>query len=225
MKLRGKIKTRWILLGVFMIIAISVGYYKSDYWNLIPQKSNTSKDFSIEILVSQNDEDKDGIDDYSDILQGARAYVKTKPKYKSDYYEGGYPKEGVGVCTDVVWKAFQNAGFSLKDMIDDDIKNNPSYYSQIKEVDPNIDFRRVQNLKVFFDKHATSLTLDPKKYEQWQPGDIVIYPHHIAIVSDKRNKEGQTYIIHHDHRGQLKYEEDALTRRKIVGHYRYDVKK
>lgn len=208
-----------------MIVGIILGYYKLNNLQIVPQESKESKDFGIEILVSENDEDHDGIDDYSDILQGARAYVETKPNYKSAYYEGGYPEDGVGVCTDVIWKAFQNAGFSLKDMIDEDIKNNPADYTQIKEADPNIDFRRVQNLKVFFDKYATSLTLDPKKYEQWQPGDIVIYPHHIAVVSEKRNKRGQAYIIHHTHKGQIRYEEDALTKREIMGHYRYDAKK
>ncbi len=69
-------------------------------------------------MISQNDEDQDGIDDYSDILQGARAYIEKKPKYKSIYYNGGYPEDGIGVCTDVIWSAFQNAGFSLKDMVE-----------------------------------------------------------------------------------------------------------
>ena len=41
--------------------------------------------------------DKDGIDDYTDIMQSARAYLKTKPKYKSGYYEGGYPRKARGL--------------------------------------------------------------------------------------------------------------------------------
>lgn len=32
--------------------------------------------------------------------------------------EGGYPPDNIGVCIDVVWRAFANAGYSLKDMVD-----------------------------------------------------------------------------------------------------------
>ena len=34
------------------------------------------------------------------------------------------PPDTEGVCTDVIWRAFKNAGYSLKDMVDEDIKNN-----------------------------------------------------------------------------------------------------
>jgi hypothetical protein len=64
-----------------------------------------------------------------------------------------------------------------------------------------------------------------KQIEKWQGGDIVIFPNHIAVVSDRRNKEGIPYIIHHG--GQPVYEEDALKRYKgsILGHYRIDFSK
>ena len=64
-----------------------------------------------------------------------------------------------------------------------------------------------------------------KQIAKWQGGDIVIFPNHIAIVSDRRNKEGIPYIIHHG--GQPVYEEDALKRYKgnILGHYRIDFSK
>ncbi|MPN15239.1 hypothetical protein SDC9_162569 [bioreactor metagenome] len=81
------------------------------------------------------------------------------------------------------------------------------------------------NLKVFFSRHADSLTLDPYVIDQWQPGDIVVFGAnaHIAIVSDKRNKKGIPYIIHNA--GQPVREEDSLIRgynsQKITGHYRF----
>ena len=94
-----------------------------------------------------------------------------------------------------------------------------------KAIDKNIDYRRVRNLKIFFDRNASSLTTDMKQIEKWQGGDIVIFPNHIAVVSDRRNKEGIPYIIHHG--GQPVYEEDALKRYKgnILGHYRIDFSK
>lgn len=53
-------------------------------------------------LHSAVDRDGDGIDDQTDILRCALAYVGTHPTYKSEYCEGGYPDDGHGVRTDVV---------------------------------------------------------------------------------------------------------------------------
>ena len=47
--------------------------------------------------------------------------VDRSPVYKSAYYVGGYPPATEGVCTDVVWRAFKEAGYDLKKMIDADI--------------------------------------------------------------------------------------------------------
>jgi uncharacterized protein YijF (DUF1287 family) len=83
-----------------------------------------------------------------DFVQGARKDAQVKPLYKDAYYSGGYPPDNEGVCTDVIWRAFKNAGYDLKKMIDSDIKNNINDYPRIRgeRPDPNIDFRRVQNL-------------------------------------------------------------------------------
>lgn len=182
-------------------------------------KSYTNKDFDIKDIKSDIDYDNDGIDDYTDIHNGALNYVKTKPKYKSKYYAGGYPTDKYGVCTDVIWNAFMEAGYNLKDMVDEDIKNNMEVYN-IEKADPNIDFRRVVNLKVFFDRKATILTNDTNKIEEFQKGDIIVFEKHIAIISEKRNKKGIPYIIHNS--GNNRYVEDALTRYKIIGHYRWN---
>ena len=126
-----------------------------------------------------------------------------------------------GVCTDVIWQAFKGAGYSLKDMVDKDIEENTEFYPGVNNnPDKNIDFRRVRNLLVFFERNAVSLTLDISEIAEWQPGDIVVLEGHIAIVSDKRNKLGIPYILHNG--GQPVMEENALSRYEIVGHYRWD---
>ena len=57
--------------------------------------------------------------------------------------------------------------------------------------------------------------------ENWQGGDIVIFQNHIGIVSNNRNKDGVTFIIHHANPLQKYYEEDILeSRNDIIGHYR-----
>ena len=107
-------------------------------------------------------------------------------------------------------------------MVDNDIKNRPDSYGEITVRDRNIDFRRVGNLRVFFEEYAEKLTLHINKIEEWQHGDIVIFGNdrHIGIVSDKRNRIGIAYIIHNG--GQPKREGDYLKRGDVTGQYRFD---
>ena len=167
------------------------------------------------------DRDQDSIDDQTDILNSARKYIATKPKYKSRYYEEtGYPTDGYGVCTDVVAFALRDAGYDLRELVNQDIEEHRDYY-EIEKADKNIDFRRVRNLRVYLENHAISLTTDLEEIDAWQGGDIVIMKGHIGIVSDKRNKKGIPFLIHHANPFQISYEEDVLgSLYKVLGHYR-----
>ena len=176
-------------------------------------------------IKSVVDFDGDGVDDYTDIMLGARADALRLPEYDDSYYVGGYPPESIGVCADVIWRAFRDAGYSLRDMVDLDIKNSPISYSSIDRPDSNIDFRRVTNLKVFFSRHCEILTCDVTDTASWQAGDIVVFGNnvHIGIISDKRNAKGVPYVIHNS--GQLDREEDYLSdpdNEGVTGHYRFD---
>lgn len=204
-------------LALIAVIIITAAVFIMKRSNVLPAKNYSNADFGIETFISPNDADADGIDDQTDILQSARAYIETKPKYKSVYYATGYPDDGYGVCTDVVAFALKGAGYDLMTLVNRHIKANPEKYN-IEAVDINIDFRRVRNLRVFFDDTAESLTTDINQIEQWQGGDIVIFPGHIGIVSDKRNKNGVAYLIHNG--GQPNYEEDALGHFEVLAHYR-----
>lgn len=184
---------------------------------LIPSKSYTASELGLTELCSPLDADGDKIDDWHDIMLGARTYIETDPSYKSRYYEGGYPDDGYGVCTDVVWQGFAAAGYDLKSLVDSHIAENPELYPD--EADPNIDFRRVKNLSIFFEQTAQSLTIDTSYPEEWQPGDIVVYENHIAVCSDKRNRDGLPFIIHHGPLGAR--EADELESKDIIGHYRW----
>ncbi|PNH19138.1 hypothetical protein B6K86_08020 [Lachnospiraceae bacterium] len=56
---------------------------------------------------------------------------------------------------------------------------------------------------------------------EWQGGDIVIFQNHIGIISDRRNKNGVPYVIHHNGVWQTRYEQDILeSRDDLIGHYR-----
>ncbi|HBV85891.1 MAG TPA: DUF1287 domain-containing protein [Desulfosporosinus sp.] len=164
------------------------------------------------------------------MVAGAKAEVKRKPQYRSAYYQGGYPPESEGVCTDVVWRAFRDAGYDLKSLVDQDIRANIQEYSRVKgKPDPNIDFRRVPNLIVFLRRNAQELTReiipgDVENLTLWQAGDIVTFapPHeHIAILSDKRRPDGVPYILHNS--GPTPSESDQLQNwpSQITGHFRF----
>ena len=212
-----------IFLIFILIFAIVMGI---TIFVLKNKKVYSAEDFGIEVVLSERDYNNNGIDDYTDILLGARQDAINKPVYKSAYYAGGYPPDTEGVCTDVIWRAFKNAGYSLKDMVDEDIKNNVDLYLRVGgKPDPNIDFRRVDNLRVFFSRHAKNLTTDLNQIEEWQPGDIVTFEkEHIGIISDKRNEKGIPYLIHNG--SQPNREEDIIELYSMVvnisGHFRFD---
>lgn len=216
---KKRIRTRIFLsvIVVFMLCFLT-GLY---YFNIIPHKAYSNADFGIETYKSTMDQDRDSIDDQTDILNNAKEYIAAKPRYKSKYYgETGYPTDGCGVCTDVVAFALRDAGYDLQELVNQDILENGTSYG-IKDADKNIDFRRVRNLTVYFEHHAISLTTDLTEIEQWQGGDIAIMKGHIGIVSDKRNKKGIPFLIHHANPFQISYEEDVLgTLYHVVGHYR-----
>ena len=215
----GECMKKRITLIVFSVLII-VALYVLYCFNYIPHKKYTNADFNIEAYKSNIDKDNDGIDDQTDILNNANNYIKTNPKYKSKYYNTGYPNDEYGVCTDVVAFALKDAGYDLMELVNEDIKNNKELYD-MDAVDKNIDFRRVKNLKVYFDNNAISLTTDINEIEEWQGGDIVVFKKHIGIISDKRNRKGICFVIHHANPYQIYYEEDILEHRDdIIGHYR-----
>ena len=215
-----KICKPFFIIVIIIFFTVSV-LYVMNYYNLSPKEYYRASDFNIKTVYSKSDFDKDNVDDYTDFVLGARRDAKNHPTYISKYYADAYPPDNEGVCTDTIWRAFKNAGYSLKDMVDNDIKKNLTDYSEVEKIDSNIDFRRVGNLKVFFSKYAQNLTLDYKELESWQPGDIVIFGNkHIGIISDRRNKEGIPYVIHNY--GQPIREEEYLTKTEITHHFRFD---
>lgn len=212
-----------IYLVIGIVLILSIAYLIKDYLNS-PIVEYNNEYFNIPDYISSVDKDNDGIDDQTDILNNAKKYIETKPKYKSEYYDGGYPKGEYGVCTDVIAIAMLNSGYDLMELVNEHILANRDMYD-IESVDKNIDFRRVRNLDVYFKDTAISLTTDIYDINEWQGGDIVVFKTHIGMVSDKRNSKGIPYIIHHANPLQIYYEEDILewyfeNDEFVIGHYR-----
>ncbi len=178
---------------------------------------------------AENDEKSAQLDQGYQIMLASRMYICNKDlRYDDQYYAGGYPPEDIGVCTDVVWKGFRGIGVNLKNLVDKDIAENIEAYSDVVSVpDPNIDFRLVPRLEVFFQRNAEVLTTDVDNLLAWQPGDIVTFESsHVAIVSSIRNIWGRPYIIQHGKDPAA--EEDrifASDGMEISGHFRWPLVK
>ena len=149
--------------------------------------------------------------------------------YLSIPYPGGDVPANMGVCTDVVIRAYRTVGVDLQQLVHEDIAQNFSQYPSkriwgLTRPDTNIDHRRVPNLQAFFSRHGEVLAVSAEPAD-YQPGDLVTWMlpgnlPHIGIVSDSINpKTGNPMIVHNMGRGPVL--EDMLFRFPITGHYKY----
>ncbi len=158
--------------------------------------------------------------------------TKESVVYDPAYYRIAYPNgdvpPGRGVCTDVIIRAYRKLGVDLQKLVHEDMKKNFSVYPNIwglRSPDPNIDHRRVPNLMTFFSRHGNTLPVTTNA-EDYRPGDIVTWDlgrntPHIGIVSDRRSRDTNRYlIVHNIGAGQVL--EDCLFNFKITGHFRYE---
>lgn len=165
------------------------------------------------------------------VLLGARSEVNNGTVYDASYkvidYPGGDVPNGKGACTDVVVRAFRNAGIDLQQLIHEDMNEKFDIYPQnwgLSSPDSNIDHRRVPNQMQFFKRHGLELSLDVRNnLNDWNWGDVVYWrfingDEHCGIISDRKNSNGIPLVIHNAGRAK---EEDCLTRWEITGHYRY----
>lgn len=229
-----KLVTVLIIIAVLLssaLFVISKANPKARYYiDLGISYIKNIKGVTIPEEYSKLDKNNNGTADCIDIVNAARKEAENKTTYKDAYYKGGYPPDTEGVCTDVVWRGFIGMGVDFKALVDKDIKENIAAYPRVEgKTDPNIDFRRVKNLDIFFKRNAVMLTtklipFDAENLRQWQPGDMVVImkPYeHIAIVSDKRARNGVPYVIHNTSPHAVENESLSYWAPYIHGHYRW----
>ena len=166
----------------------------------------------------------------SAIVAAARGQIgKTKtydPSYVGLKYPGGDVPIDRGVCTDVVVRALRHSvKMDLQKLVHRDMKAAFWDYPKIwglKKPDPNIDHRRVPNLRRYFERKGYSIGVTERK-EDYRPGDLVtctVPPNrpHIMIVSDRRARDGIPLVIHNIGSGTK--EEKRLFEFPLTGHYR-----
>lgn len=160
-------------------------------------------------------------------LQRTQApHVTYDPAYVQLAYPGGDVRPDRGVCADVVIRSYRALGIDLQRLVHEDMSANFAAYPklwQLKRPDPNIDHRRVPNLRVFFARHGQSLGPSGDKAD-FLPGDLVTLVvagnlPHIAIVSGRKTPAGVPLVVHNIGAGEVL--EDALFAYPMSGHYRY----
>ena len=150
------------------------------------------------------------------------------PAYVGLTFPNGDIDRRRGVCSDVIVRALRDwRQIDLQTLLNVDMQTHFDTYPKIWNLtkpDPNIDHRRVPNLRRYFERMGFErpITQDPRNY---LAGDIVTWSvpenhPHIGIVSDKRKLSGRPLIIHNIGRGTV--EDDILFRFEITGHYRLD---
>lgn len=148
--------------------------------------------------------------------------------YRIDYPDGDVPAN-IGVCTDVIIRAYRVLGVDLQKEVHEDVLKNNAAYSRVKKVDKNIDHRRVPNLATFFKRHGKVLPITTNASD-YKPGDVVWWNlsetgslDHIGLVINKKSDDGERFLVIHNIGGGQVIE-DFLFNAKIVGHYSYEKK-
>ncbi|MEL7296929.1 MAG: DUF1287 domain-containing protein [Pseudomonadota bacterium] len=161
-------------------------------------------------------------------LERTRETVVYDGRYSRLEYPGGDVPAHIGVCTDLVIRAYRALGVDLQQLVHEDMRADfDRYPSQriwgLQSPDANIDHRRVPNLETFFEAHAEVLATTGA--DSFEPGDLVTWrlpggAPHIGIVLHERSADGQRPLIAHNI-GRGPEVEDMLFDFPIVGHYRY----
>lgn len=158
-------------------------------------------------------------------------------RYDGKYLKIGYPwgdvPKSIGVCTDVVIRAYRKLGIDLQQEVHKDISADFYAYPNLtkwglERPDPNIDHRRVYNLQAFFKRHKAELprSRNPKDYK---PGDLVTwmvgpqFPHIGVVVNVPSKADPNRLMISHNI-GRGPQVEDILFSFPMTGHYRYTPK-
>jgi uncharacterized protein len=161
-------------------------------------------------------------------VEQTRASVTYDGSYRRIAYPGGDVPAEIGVCADVIIRAYRRVGLDLQVKVHEDMRRAFEAYPRIwglRKPDSNIDHRRVPNLRTYFRRAGAerAVSSDAASY---LPGDLVTWtvpPNlpHIGIVSSEVAPSGRRMMVHNIGRGPEL--EDMLFQFPITGHYRYAV--
>lgn len=167
------------------------------------------------------------------LVAAALTQTTQSVRYDGSYFKIPYPNGDVpahlGVCTDVIIRAYRNLGIDLQQLVHEDMRSHFALYPAKRnwgqtKTDTNIDHRRVPNLQTFFTRHGKSLPISTQA-QNYKAGDLVTWRltgnlPHIGIITDKKSTDGLRPLVVHNI-GAGPQHEDMLFDHPITGHYRY----
>src|SRR5688500_12965719 len=165
------------------------------------------------------------------LVQAAVAQTSTPVTYDGSYrripYPGGDVPASIGVCTDLIVRAYRAVGVDLQVRVHEDMRSAFGSYPQLwglSRADPNIDHRRVPNLQTYFRRRGAQLLIR-RDAGDYLPGDLVTWTlpgnlPHIGLVTDQSSPRSERWLIVHNI-GRGPEIEDMLFDYPISCHYRY----
>lgn len=236
----------FLVIVLAVIVSVNEFSFKKEYepGTALAEQLPRFRLIEMDNIGITGDADNDGINDQKDIMLGAKKQLENPARNifleedETNYYQGGNPPENLADCTDIIARAFIEAGFDLREMVDEDIKDNFNEYP-LREIwgqrarDPNIDYRRIQNLEIFFRRNARVLDIlliisDGSNLNYWLPGDVVFFDmdrdgftDNVGIISDNTTREGIPKIIYNYIDPGYTVERNILKEKIITGHYRF----
>lgn len=205
------------LLPLILLIGFSLGCKKAEHL----AANNSSDHFLIENPTRFEEK----------LSNAALSIIDPEVVYTPDYtaikYPNGDVPKKIGVCSDVVIRAYRKLGIDLQKEVHEDMAAHFSKYPTkwgLKKTDTNIDHRRVPNLEVFFTRKGQKLAVtdNPNDYKT---GEIITWMignklPHIGIVTHKKSADGKRpLLVHNVGGGQVL--EDCLFEYDIIGHFKY----
>lgn len=160
-------------------------------------------------------------------MERTRHDVRYDGSYRSIGYPGGDVPADVGVCTDVVIRAYRAVGIDLQQVVHEDMSTAFADYPAIwglRRPDSSIDHRRVPNLRTFFARQGAALAVTDDA-DDYRAGDLVTWmlpgnlPHIGIVVIGRSSDDGRPLIVHNIGSGPEL--EDVLFAFPVTGHYRY----
>jgi uncharacterized protein YijF (DUF1287 family) len=166
-----------------------------------------------------------------DLIRAAVAQTAGRVTYDGSYrripYPGGDVPPEIGVCTDLVVRAYRAVGVDLQVRVHEDMTRAFASYPHawgLSQPDSNIDHRRVPNLQTYLRRRGAQRPIATNA-AAYLAGDLVTWMlpgnvPHIGLVTDQRSPDGQRPLVAHNI-GRGPQIEDMLFAFPVTGHYRY----
>lgn len=160
-------------------------------------------------------------------LERTEHRVRYDGSYHSIAYPGGDVPDHIGVCTDVIVRAYRALGIDLQERVHRDMSADFGAYPKLwglARPDPNIDHRRVPNLQTYFARKGSVLPVTSRA-DDYAAGDLVTWMlpgnlPHIGIVTSRLTSDASRPLVVHNI-GLGPKLEDMLFAYPITGHYRH----